>query len=430
MTHHLRSHLPRIGMRITKSAAAAGIAILIYYLLGFDRLPLFIVMAALECMQPYHSGLKEVVQENVGGLFIGAFWALVVILLQRALPMDPTMLSVWQALLIAFGIAASLYTAVVFNCVNAASFSAILFLVIVGVRVDEEDPVFYVARRLIETLVGIGVGTAINAMHLPRRKRKDTLFAVSMDEVLNSEISHLPDYAKVEMNRIMAEGISLTLMTRHSAASLREAGSGIQFKLPVILMDGAAIFDPTTDRYLDKAEISYEDCCEIKKALNDMDISVFTSIVWANAMLIFYEKIRPDAQEIFERLRRSPYRNYIQHPVPEDMKAINITAIGTKQKILRAYDELMTAGFGERFRLLCYELEDNHKYAYMRLISLEADRHEMLRRLQERTGLEHCVSFGKDPELYDVVVNASEGESILKALRREAEPLIWKKQNP
>ena len=59
----------------------------------------------------------------------------------------------------------------------------------------------------------------------------------------------------------------------------------------VILMDGAAIFDPTTDRYLDKAEISYEDCCEIKKALNDMDISVFTSIVWANAMLIFCSSV-------------------------------------------------------------------------------------------------------------------------------------------
>ncbi len=425
MLHNLRTHLPRIGMRIAKTALAAGVSILMYYMFGFDRLPFFIVMAAMECMKPYHQSLKSSVLENTSGLFIGAAWALLIILLQDALPMDPTMLSVWHALFIAVGIAGSLYTAVVFNCVHAASFAAVIFLVIVGVRVDNEDPFLYVTRRLAETLVGIGVGTAINAAHLPRRKRTDTLFAVSMDEVLHSEISHLSDYSKVEINRILDDGIPLTLMTRHSAAALRESGSGIQYKLPMILMDGAAIFDPTTDRYLKTVSFSHEEAVTLQRLLQSHELSVFVSSVVDNTMLLYYDEILLDAQFMFEQLRRSPYRNYIKRPFPEDLDAIAVAGYGEREKVRAVYETLMAQGYRDHYKVQFYEF--GQCSAYMRIISKEAKRHDRLKELLAITGYEKSMSFGKDPENYDVCVKADEGESIVKALRRHAEPYFWQK---
>ncbi len=43
-------------------------------------------------------------------------------------------------------------------------------------------------------------------------------------------------------------------------------------------------------------------------------------------------------------------------------------------------------------------------------------------------GMKKLRSFGNDPELYDVCVRATEGESILKALKKEAEPFFWKRE--
>ena len=428
MHHDLKHHLPRIGMRIVKSALAAGISVLIYYLLGFDRLPFFIVIAALQCMQHYNKEIKTAVLNNIIGLFIGTLWAVVVFLLHYLLPIELAMGSVWNAMFIALGVAGSLYTAVVLGNGSAANFSAVIFLCVVAVHVEDEGPFLYVAQRFVETLAGVGIGTLINIAHLPRRKNKDTIFAVSMDEVLYSEFSHLPEYSKVEMNRIMDDGINLTLMTRHSAASLRESGAGINFRLPVILMDGAAIFDPNDDRYLETIELSHDDALLMQKALQDMELSVYISTVINNSMLIFYEHILPDSREMFNRLRRSPYRNYIHRSLPEGLGAVHLTAIGSKYKIDKAYESLIERDFHHRFKLIRYDFEDQVPYAYMRVLSKDADRHRSLEKLKELTGFERCLSFGNDAENYDVCVKAQEGESILKALRRHAEPYIWQKK--
>ena len=428
MYQDLKHHLPRIGMRIIKSALAAGISVLIYYLLGFDRLPFFIVIAALQCMQHYNREIKDAVFNNIIGLLIGTIWAVIVFLLHYFLPIELAMGSVWNALFIAVGIAGSLYTAVVLGNGAVSNFSAVIFLCIVAVHVEDEGPFLYVAQRFVETLVGVGIGTLINIAHLPRKKNTDTIFAVSMDEVLNSEFSHLPDYSKVEINRIMDEGINLTLMTRHSAASLRESGAGINFRLPVILMDGAAIFDPNDDRYLETVEIAHDEAAEMQKALQDLDLSVYTSAVINNSMLIFYEHILPDSREMFNRLRRSPYRNYIHRSLPEGVNAVHLTAIGNKDKIDKAYESLIGRDFHKRFKLIRYDFDEKVPYAYMRVLSKDADRHRSLEKLKELTGFEHCLSFGNDAETYDVCVNAREGESILKALRRHAEPFVWQKK--
>lgn len=430
MYKDLKHHLPRIGMRIVKSALAAGISVLIYYLLGFDRLPFFIVLAALQCMQHYNREIKTAVWNNIVGLLIGTIWALIVILLQYFLPVELAMSSVWSAVFIALGIAGSLYTAVVLGQGDIANFSAVIFLCIVGVHVEDESPVLYVTQRFIETLAGVGIGTLINIAHLPRRKDTDTIFAVSMDEVLHSEFSHLPDYSKVEINRIMDDGINLTLMTRHSAASLRESGAGINFRLPVILMDGAAIFDPNDDRYLETVEIDHPEAVEMQKALRDLDLSVYTSTVINNSMLIFYEEILADSREMFNRLRRSPYRNYIHRSLPDGFGAVHLTAIGSKDKIDKAYESLLERDFQNRFKLIRYDFEERVPYAYMRVLSKDANRHRSLEKLKELTGFERCLSFGNDTDTYDVCVNAKEGESILKALRRHAEPYIWQKKLP
>ena len=53
--------------------------------------------------------------------------------------------------------------------------------------------------------------------------------------------------------------------------------------------------------------------------------------------------------------------------------------------------------------------------------------YKMLEELRKVCGLEKIRTFGNDPDSYDVCVRAAEGESILKALRREADPYFWQK---
>ena len=70
--HTLKSRFPRIGMRIIKSAAAVALCIVIYNLIGYDEIPFFLIIAAMQCMQPYQKDIREVAVRNIFGTVAGA----------------------------------------------------------------------------------------------------------------------------------------------------------------------------------------------------------------------------------------------------------------------------------------------------------------------------------------------------------------------
>jgi len=424
-----KHRFPRIGLRIVKSAMAVGICCLIYYyILGYKDIPFFFVIAAMQCMQPYQSGIKDVAKRNIIGTLIGAFCGFVIIMLQYFVLSPYHADFIWYCLLVTLGVAVTLYTAVVLNCGEMAHFACVVFLCMLRIHISDEGPFLYVFQRLTETLLGIGVGTAINALHLPRRKTEDTLFVASLDEILHSETSHLTDYSKVELNRILDEGIPLSVMTKHTAASFHESGAALRLKLPVILMDGAVLYDPVEQRYLEKCELSYEESAKISSQLESMGLDVLKTAIADDSMLIFYDKLQNEgSRSIFEHLRRSPYRNYINRPLPEGMATIYLHAVNTREKVRVVYEELINQGWAEQYKISFYDSLHAPGYSYIRIYSKKVSRRAMVEKLRELSGLKYAKTFGSDPELYDVYIKNHEGEDIIKTLKKEFEPFIWKK---
>ena len=413
-------------MRIVKSTVAVGLSILVYLVAGLEGLPFFIIIAALQGMQQYQRNVKEIAVRNVFGTLVGAACALAILMLQYFVLGPNNTQYVWYCVFVTLGIAISLYSAVVLGHGDAAYFTAVVYLCIVMVHLDNQNPFIYVAQRLLETLLGIGLGMAVNAVRIPRRRVKDTLFVAALDDVLHSESSILPEYSKVELNRILDDGVRLSIISQHSTASFWEAAGSIRFKMPVILLDGAVLYDPAEKRYLAKVQLEYEQAREITELLEDEELSLFQSTVVDDAVMIFNHHIAESSREIHENMRRSNYRNYIYRQLPEGLPVIYVLCMGTEEKLDETCDKLKSAGFDKKYKILRYGHEQKGM-GYMRIFSREASRHAMLEKLREVCGMEKLRTFGNDPELYDVCVRASEGESILKALKKEAEPFFWKK---
>ncbi|MBQ8217583.1 MAG: HAD hydrolase family protein [Oscillospiraceae bacterium] len=414
-------------MRIVKSTVAVGLSILVYLLAGMDGLPFFIIIAALQGMQQYQRNVKEVAVRNVFGTLVGAACALVILMLQSFVLGSDNSQYVWYCVFVTLGVAVSLYSAVVLGHGDAAYFTAVVYLCIVMVHLDKRSPFLYVAQRLLETLLGIGIGMGVNALRIPRRRVRDTLFVAALDDVLHSESSILPEYSKVELNRILDDGVRLSIISQHSSASFWEAAGSIRFKMPVILLDGAVLYDPAEKRYLAKVQLEYEQAREITELLEDEELSIFQSAVVDDSVMIFNKHIAESTREIHEHMRRSNYRNYIYRALPEGLPVIYVLCIGTEEKLDEACRKLDGAGFDKKYKVMRYGHEQKGM-GYMRIFSREASRHAMLEKLRETCGMEKLRTFGNDPRLYDVCVRASEGESILKALKKEAEPFFWKKQ--
>ena len=425
-----KNRFPRIGMRITKSALAVGICFLIYYLRGSHGIPFYSAIAALQCLQSYHDHSRKVALRRINGTLIGAAYGLLVIVIQCFVIVPYNIHYSVYCLVVMLGVVAALYTAVILNCKDAAYFSSVVFLCIAMVHIGDENPYLFVFNRVVETLIGVGVGMGVNAFHLPRRKRTGVLFVTALDDVLISENARFSDYSKVELNRLLDEGIPLSIMTRRSTASYLEAAGDVRVRLPLILMDGAVLYDPVEHRYIAKCELDYEKAGRLTETLRSLGLEVFQNVVMDDSSLIFYESLsHKSSRRLYDRMRKSPYRNYINRPLPEGQPVVYLTSIDERETIQAAYQALQAQGETERYKIVCSDAGDFPGLAFLRIYNKDAEKLNMLEKLKDVTGYSSAVTFGSIRENYDVYVHAPTGDDVAKFLRKEFEPVIWSRKS-
>lgn len=63
----------------------------------------------------------------------------------------------------------------------------------------------------------------------------------------------------------------------------------------------------------------------------------------------------------------------------------------------------------------------------MKTYSANASRRNMIDYLLEQTGLKQTMTFGSIEGKYDVVVQAGDMNQVVKTIRHNFEPLIWRK---
>lgn len=409
----IQSHI-HIGKRIIKSAISVGICFLIYVLRGYQGIPFYSALACLQCIQPYQKNTKKIAIQRVTGTFVGALYGLILIQIQSHYPL-PYLL---YCFLISLGVVCSIKTAVSLNKKNAAYFSCVVFLSITMMHIGDENPNIFVLNRVTDTLIGVAIGMIVNNFRLPMKKHTDTLFVTGLDDVLLERTSSLTDYGRIELNRLIDEGLPLSIMTMRTLASFLEAVGEIHIQLPVILMDGAALYDPVEHKFLSKKEMTYDQAQTIIEELDSFDLPSSKTIIMDDSVMIYHDDF-PEGPflESYKTLRKSPYRNYVNREIPSNEMVTYIMCLDKKDKIQKAKTHIQNK-FGDQYRLLSYSSDDYPGYAYLKVYNPEATKLNMLKELQEYTGHENVKTFGSIANIYDTYVPDAKGDTIVHHLKK------------
>lgn len=419
-------YFPKVGARIIKSGVAIFLCFLIYQLGRRSGILFYMALAALQCMQPDRTESKSIAKQRIYGTFIGALYGLLTILLQYRFLLPLQLPYACYCAIVVLCVMVSLYTAVVLKLQSAAYFSCVVYLSITMVHIEDENPCLFVVNRVVDTLLGVGIGMLVNSFQLPRCKQKDTLFVTGLDEVLLSRDSHLSDFSRVELNRMLEEGLPFTIMTMRTPASFLEATQGIRLKLPVILMDGAVIYDPLKNSYPYKCEISYVQASEIVHMLQSMGLESFQNVIDNDNVFIYFQHLNnPGTCQIYEQLRCSPYRNYIHHPLPEGEPVAYIMAVDLTEKIEVAYQTLTVRKDAAQYKFLYYSSKDYPGYTYLKIYHKDATKTKALEHLKTMIGFQKTYTFGTVPGMYDELVEQLPADDVVKLVKKRYEPLIW-----
>lgn len=306
--------LPPIGARIVKSSVAAALCMVIYHIRTLlpvgNGIPFYSALAALWCLQPYHETAKSNAGVRSIGTFVGAVFGLLFMIVIRVLQIGTPVL---VYLLAALAVIPVIYITVVLDKRNAAFFSCVVFLSIALTHSFDDDLYIFVFNRVPDTFIGIGVGLGVNNFRLPLRHDSETLYVSGIDGVLIPDDDNNMKYSKVELNRLIESGVRFTVSTVHTPAVVMSPMKGVDLRLPLIVMDGAAIYDIEEKEYIE-AEFLPKDISEKAEALIARNgIHCFVNVMYDSTLLIFYGDFHNTAEkELFEAYKHSPYRNYIR----------------------------------------------------------------------------------------------------------------------
>jgi hypothetical protein len=425
--HTTQSVLPPIGMRIIKS----GIAILLCYLVSFLRgnsgIVFYSHLASLWCIQVYVEKSKQNAIQRLIGTSMGAVYGLIYLLSRNEIERFVELNELADACIISFLIVLILYSTVLIRKKQASYFSCVVFLSIVVNHVTDANPYLFVWNRFLDTVIGIGIGMFVNTFSLPHEKRDDVLFLSGLDDTLLSKKDNMSDYSRIELNRMLDDGIHFAISTYRTPASLMDAVRDIRLKLPVIAMDGAVLYDIKKKMYLKVYVISSQKARQVQALIAEQGLVCFTNVIIDDLLVIYYEKTGdPVHEKLVSELRSSPYRNYVERSCPENQEVVYFMLLYPDDVIEQMYAKLAEAGFTRELKILKYRSQDYPGYSYIKIYNKNARKENMMEYLKGMAGVEKTVTFGSIEGRYDVLVRPGDTNYVVHMLKKLYEPIAFR----
>lgn len=417
---NIQNHIPRIGMRIIKSAIGIFLCFLIDYFRGNSGIVFYSQLAVLWCIRDYVSETKKFALQRTVGTVIGAIYGLILIVGNSFFPniMGNTLI---YGLVVSIAIIFVLYTTVVFGQKQASYFSCVVFLSIVINHVSDTNPYIFVWNRFLDTMIGIIVGVVVNCFYIRRKKDNDTLYLSGLDDTLLAPGGDVSAYSRVELNRMIESGVKFTVSTIRTPASLLEPMRGINLSLPVIAMDGAALYSIADNSYEKVYVISNEQSVQIQNHLNRIGVNYFTNVVIEDVLLIYYQNSdNIYYNSLITKMRKSPYRNYLKQNDLIEQSVVYFMIIDTAERIDEIYKTIKKEKLFDELKITVTKSFNMEECSLIKIYNKNATKENMLDYLKEKIGVDKTVTFGTIEGKYTHIIEAGEFNQVVKLMKKDA----------
>ncbi len=395
--------MPKIGMRIVKSAIAVFICFLIYFIRG-DGIPFYSAIAAILCMQPYVANSKKVAWNRTIGTIVGGIFGMFVLVFQkRFIPED---LIIIQYFLDSICIIPLIYITLLLEKPRASYITCVVFLSITVSHGGDVNPYGFALNRIMDTLLGIFVSLAVNSFHFPRKKNLTTLFLGNVKELLLTP-EKSKSYNIVKLNHMLQAGALISLDVEEIEPMLNKEIQELDFKLPIMVMNGAALYNVKEKKYSYCKYIDYSNAKSILAIFNEHNINAFVYTIVNDILHVYYGDFKNQVEKNFYYSKRlTPLQNYVYGSLGEEKGVICIKGISSMENIKTIYEKIMSLKISENLKVNYYEDKENQGYYFLEVFSHEASKENALKELKTTSTVEKTVVFLSDMDDLSMVKEA------------------------
>lgn len=417
--------MPKIGMRIVKTAIAVFLCFLIDLLRNHQGVPFYSAIAAILCMQPFVSNSVKVALNRSVGTFIGGLFGMLVLLAERA--WLPKGMPILQYFIVSLCVVALIYITVVLKKTSASYITCVVFLSVTISHGADVNPYLFAINRIIDTLIGIAVSLAVNAARLPRKKDRNTLFITGLDGVLWEKEKALSSFSRIRLTHLLNQGARITAVTDRSPASFLPLIGDIPFALPVIAMNGAALYHIPSNTYAYCKTIPRTITDRLQSFFAQREVNCFTKAVIHDVLHIYYGSFTNEAQEDLYRIRHGgPLENYVCAGLPEGHEAVCLMIIDTDAMVERLYEEIVASPFSSQLRLIRRADRTHPRYSILEIYSAEATLTGAAGILKSRSGADSITVFSNSDDELSLILHADYSYAVGNAAESVQESCRYK----
>ncbi|MDF2821041.1 MAG: putative hydrolase, family [Clostridiales bacterium] len=392
--------MPKIGKRIIKSSIAVFLCLMIDYIRitvfkGAGGLPFYSAIAAILAMQTDAIHSKQVSWTRIIGTFIGGFIGIIVLFIERNY--IPETMPIIQNALIAVAIIPVIYITVLLDKKAAAYISCVVFMSVAIVHGEDVNPTLFTLNRILDTLIGISVSLGVNLFHLPRKANKEALYVTNLDGTLMNSSGVISLISKIKLNRMIECGASIALATSRNLSTIIPIVSGINLKLPIITMNGAALYDIEKEMYMNCKPIKKECTRQIIDLMDKHNLNCFVNSVIRDTLHIYYSDFTNIVEEeIYNTMHKTAHGNYVYSKFNDIYDALSIMIVNKDEIIIKMYNEIRSIECYTFLNVIHYKDLLHQGYSYLEIYDRNVSKETAVLELKEKLNKTIVAAYGND----------------------------------
>lgn len=270
---------------------------------------------------------------------------------------------------------------------STVTFVAILTFLSISINAREDISVWeFGFNRIISTSYGVVIAWTVNMFTTHFYKNRNEMHVIEVDDFIIK--GELDGYSLYKFRNMIDKKMHIIFFSVHTTSMFFDKCENIKYNLPVILMNGACIYDFKENEYIYEEKLDYDDFLNTKKVFTDFGIDPFVYEISNNLLYVYKEQVSNSVESEYEKMIKNyAYSNYIigKQNVTSPISLMGIVVNNDLDGILAKLSKIEN---------IVYRLCDANLDGYIEIVIYSSKVNEM-----------NCVNFLKNKYEFDKVIS-------------------------
>ena len=243
--------------------------------------------------------------------------------------------------------------------------------------------------------------------------RMKRIYISDLDGTLLDNDKQISNYTKDKLNELIHQGCKISIATARTPATVEMLLADIHIQEPIILMNGAVIYDLQAHCYLDIEFIEQE---VVKRVLSQLGYLVQSSFIYTindNKLVVYYNELENEYKKVFyEERQGTPYKSFMKQSLVGYNNVVYFVFMDVEEKVRQVYEIIKDI---EGIALVMYRDVYSQSGYILEVYSHKATKGNAIHKLK-KSGYEEVICFGDNLNDIGMFMAADEAYAVENAL--------------